>query len=406
MSLPVITLEGASSAEAQDASRRAAEIIRAGQLAILPTETIYAVFGVATSSAVRERFAGLGPDLEPGIAAQAGGFTWHAADVPALTKAGMPALSAPVHRRLIEQLLPGPVQFLIEWSEEELVAAHAALGVPPTLFRVEQSSERAAFSVRVPEHALAQAVAAQTHEPLVARGLPPKFPGGGASLTPALNHPVWTALGQGAAPVALAVDAGPTRCGRASTVVRLTQAGGYRIVRTGAVESARIDAAATRLMLFVCTGNTCRSPMAAALAKAELDAATLRKLPPPVGYRAESAGVAAASGSPATPEGIAALRQLGIAPAPHRARQLTPELIAAAEQIFTMTRAHARAVAQLAPEATHKIAPLDPEEDVADPIGQSQRVYSETAQRLRTLIRRRLAELGVLTVSTSGSHSA
>src|SRR5262245_44975187 len=91
-----------------------------------------------------------------------------------------------------------------------------------------------------------------------------------------------------------------------------------------------------QLFLFVCSGNTCRSPMAAAIANAEI--ARRMRIPyaslETVNIRALSAGVSARVGAPLTPEAAEVLRSFDVPVQPHAARNLTPELANQAELIF------------------------------------------------------------------------
>ena len=84
----------------------------------------------------------------------------------------------------------------------------------------------------------------------------------------------------------------------------------------------------------------------------------------------------------------------GLDLAAHRSRELTRELIAEADVILAMTRNHLAAINAIDPTAARKAATLDPEgADVPDPIGSPLSVYTETAERIRALARRRLQEL-------------
>lgn len=138
-------------------------------------------------------------------------------------------------------------------------------------------------------------------------------------------------------------------------------------------------AAGPRVILFVCSGNTCRSPMAAAIANSLSNGI------------AHSAGLAPRHGEPMTAEAQTALRTLGVSHEPHVARPLTPQLVDSADVIYTMTRGHRDSLIAAYPAAAAKTHALDPDADVADPIGGPQDGYDATALRLRELVRMRFA---------------
>ncbi len=150
-----------------------------------------------------------------------------------------------------------------------------------------------------------------------------------------------------------------------------------------------------RLFLFVCSGNTCRSPMAAALANAEI--ARRMRIPfeslETVNVRALSAGIAARVGAPLTPEAEEVLRSLDVPVRPHAARNLTPELAQRAESIFCMTAAHRQAVIEMFPAVAGKTYCLDLNGDVDDPIGKGMAAYIACAERIRAAVQMRLSEV-------------
>jgi protein-tyrosine-phosphatase len=152
-----------------------------------------------------------------------------------------------------------------------------------------------------------------------------------------------------------------------------------------------------RLFLFVCSGNTCRSPMAAAIANAEI-AARLR-IPvdalKTVNVRALSAGITARVGEPPTAEAQEALRSLDVPVEPHAARNLTRELAQQAEKIFCMTGAHRDAVIKLLPDVAGKTFCLDVEGDIADPIGKGMEAYLTCARRIHELVHLQFDELNL-----------
>lgn len=157
-------------------------------------------------------------------------------------------------------------------------------------------------------------------------------------------------------------------------------------------------------ILFVCSANTCRSPMAAAIANAELGLrlgipldAVMRSR----GY-ARSAGLNAIGGTAMTEPTQSALGALDIPPTRHEARNVTRETIDAADVIYCMTRAQCDALARAFPDAATRARCLDPHADIADPVGQPAEIYVDVARRLRTLIRMRFDELGLAAVRVGG----
>jgi protein-tyrosine phosphatase len=146
--------------------------------------------------------------------------------------------------------------------------------------------------------------------------------------------------------VGLAVSAGEWNAGQRPTLVR---AGTERweIAEEGSLGTEQVLKLAARMILFVCTGNTCRSAMAEALAK-KLLADRLECLPeelPARGYWILSAGVSAFGGGAAMPESIEVASEFGADLREHRSRPVNPQLLAAADDVIAMTRSHAQILA-------------------------------------------------------------
>lgn len=136
-------------------------------------------------------------------------------------------------------------------------------------------------------------------------------------------------------------------------------------------------------ILVVCTGNTCRSPMAEGFIRRF---ASQRKLAIEVG----SAGVGAAGGEPAQPDAVMAARELGADIRNHKSRPATAALIEGADLVLAMTSKHVARIRELVPAAagrTHRFTDylaMD-SDDIVDPIGRGIEFYRTCAKQLNTL---------------------
>jgi protein-tyrosine phosphatase len=344
---------------------RAAELLRAGKIVVLPTETVYGATVQLGSAAGRERLSALRRQETPKP------LTPHLLDREQASQ-----FLGPISRladRMMRKLWPGPVglQFEVEPARRREVVQ--SLGVAET-----ELYQDGWITLRCPDHPVFTEVAAAAG-PLAAMavGEPGRFDA--AELAAELDGKV-----------ELIFDAGPPRFSKPSTLVKI-DGQEYRVVRTGVYDERTIRRLLKTTILFVCSGNTCRSPMAEAIARKILTDRLGEELEKH-GIEVLSAGSMAMPGFRATEEASEAVKAFGGDLSRHRSRPLTIELVNQADVIYTMSRDHRRAVMSLVPSAEAKILMLDPHKDVEDPIGSDATVYNELAGELHELIDARLKE--------------
>lgn len=137
-----------------------------------------------------------------------------------------------------------------------------------------------------------------------------------------------------------------------------------------------------KTILFVCTGNVCRSPMAEGLFRHAIKGRG--------DYKILSAGVGAIDGQAPSAHAVRALRELGIDISRQRSRMLTADLVEQADYIFGLTHSHVDSINLLYPQAAEKTfllrefdETLEPyEKDISDPIGGSYEIYTNCRDQI------------------------
>ncbi len=345
MTTEVVCVEDRS--EVAKELKRAGEILRRGGLVAFPTETVYGIAVAATiPSAVERLYAIKGrPRDKP--------MTTMVADV-ADVKRRCPRLPKAAER-MMERFWPGPLTLVLKDASGHMVG------------------------FRFPNHPLAQGLVREAGVPLLV-----------PSANRSANPPATTAeqvLREFPSELDLVIDGGSAEGGVPSTVVQV-EGDRIEVLRQGAIPEARLVDSAKAVVLFVCSGNTDRSPLAAALLRRHLS----ERLSVPVadldshGYVVLSAGVEAQEGQPASPAAVRIAKEWPGGPLDvegHVSRRLTEEILDQATHVFCMERAQVEQILAFFPARQRDVRLLDPEgNDIEDPAGRSPLTFKRIAGRL------------------------
>ena len=331
----------------------AARLLRAGELVAFPTETVY---GLGADARNPEALAKL-----TRVKGRRDGKPYSLL-VPSLKSAqeacgGFGRIAA----KLARIYWPGPLT-IVTPVKKGTQAADAEPG--------------ATIGLRLPDHRVARALIGHC-------GFPLATPSANKSGTaePVTAQQVREQLG---GEIAAIVDGGAAVQGVPSTVIK-TDGESLEVLRKGNIKSEELQDLARPTLLFVCTGNTCRSPMAAGFCMTEFgNAPRDRELP----IRVLSAGTSAGDGNRADRMAVEAMREVHIDISGHRTRGIVPSLIDGSDWIFTMTRAHRESIVSLMTSCEDRVQMLSRRnEDIPDPILHSLEGYRLVRDKIAVCLR-------------------
>jgi ribosomal-protein-alanine N-acetyltransferase len=140
-------------------------------------------------------------------------------------------------------------------------------------------------------------------------------------------------------------------------------------------------------ILFICSGNTCRSPLAAELMEMRLAARGV------TGVKCSSAGLTAVPGEPASPNAVLAAREVGADLSGHRARKVTSELLRQSDVIVALDPAHKAVIVSAFPSLEPKVKLLG--KGISDPYGGSLGIYRRCRDEMMSALGGLIDELGL-----------
>lgn len=378
-------IDVAKTEDLRDVVHRAVQALAEGRVVGVPTETVY---GLAVSACVPlavERLAAV-KGRRPG------------APFTVAIKSASEALdyaphAGPLAQRLARRCWPGPITLVLDTNPETGLVGQ----LPPDAQRL--IAPEGTVGLRVPASNILLDVLRMIAGPVA---LTSANMSGGADSTTAQQ--LLSAVGDN---IDLVLDDGPARYGQSSTVVRVN-GNTHQVLRPGVVSEETLDQLARVLVVFVCTGNTCRSPMAAALFQSRLAqrmGCNVEELETR-GVTVASAGLHASVGAPASPEGVELMKQRGLDLAKHEAQLLTDRLVRHADLLVTMTRGHRSAIVEGWPEAAARTQTLLGEgQDLADPIGGPAEVYRRCAEQIDAALEPHVAA-ALVAAGVSGTASS
>jgi protein-tyrosine-phosphatase/tRNA A37 threonylcarbamoyladenosine synthetase subunit TsaC/SUA5/YrdC len=343
----------------RDVVHLAVQALAEGQVIALPTEAGYVL---AASGLQPEAVERLLPWLESGTRLT---LCLRSAD-EAIDYA--PGLTA-VGQRVANQLLPGPLCLNLPADDPD-----ALLSQLPSTTQLLLLRQGGWLQVGLDAHPAVTHILRLHPGPLVWHRLNPEADSvlqaiGGRDQQP---------------PIGLSIDAGPPKYRGGVTEVEIA-GNRLRTVRPGPIDPSLLQQAAQLVILLICTGNTCRSPMAQVLLEKQLRSRFAEAFagsgPPPAAVL--SAGTSAMSGGYASAEAVEAMQRVGCDLSQHRSRPVSSSLLQRADMVLTLTAGHRAAVVGRWPQWAAKVRLLDPDgQDVSDPFGGPLELYQACASQI------------------------
>ncbi len=363
----------------RDMIHRAVQLLADGDLVAFPTETVYVVAAHALQpNAVRRLQETVG-------SARVNGHGESPSNVLAVKSAAealdyVPSMS-PLGRKLCRRCWPGPVTLEFPVTEGE--------GLLPALPAETQAAVAPSgwVALRAPAHSAMSDVLRLMPAPLVLSA------DRNAGAVP------WRTADEtdrGVGPgCEMILDDGPCRYGEPSTVVRIEDHA-WSIRSPGVVTDTAVGRLASEVFLFICTGNTCRSPLAEGIFRRMLSKrlkCTEEELFDK-GYVVASAGLSAAPGHPAAAESVTVAGRMGVDLRSHESQPVSDRLLDQADHVFTMTRGHRQAILNARPDLADRVQMLSRQgADVSDPIGGGLGDYERCSQEIERHIRALIDEM-------------